>query len=94
MFEVLSFGLLMFFVLVVVFPLMICVMDYLSERKYKNTHMSKEWCCKSCDLYDENEVQEGLCSDCFEAMPVDRWVSGKEIKEMMMRNHPAYKENK
>jgi type III secretory pathway component EscU len=53
MFEVLSFGLLMFFVLVVVFPLMICVMDYLSERKYESMRLSKEWVMHNHPAYKE-----------------------------------------
>jgi type III secretory pathway component EscU len=53
MFEVLSFGLLMFFVLVVVFPLMICVMDYLSERKYESMRLSKEWVMRNHPAYKE-----------------------------------------
>ena len=55
MFGVLSFGLLMFFVLVVVFPLLICVFDYLSERKYRNMRLSKEWVMRNHPAYKENK---------------------------------------
>jgi len=55
MFGVLSFGLLMFFVLVVVFPLLICVLDYLSERKYRNMRLSKEWVMRNHPAYKENK---------------------------------------
>ena len=58
-------------------------------RDARRDLMSREWCCRSCDIYDEDDVQEGLCSDCFSAMPEGEWVSANQLREIAMRNHPT-----
>ena len=35
--------------------------------------------CALCDKHgDTDDVQEGVCEDCFREMPVEKWVSGKK----------------
>ena len=38
--------------------------------------------CESCGAF--TDYGEGLCSDCFEAMPEGRWMTGPEIERVRM----------
>lgn len=40
--------------------------------------MNKKARCLACN--GVNDVQEGMCADCFETMPMDEWVSVKQLQ--------------